>query len=154
MVQVLIVKAILPNRYFLYWITIHHDQRVGRADDLRQVGRSAAMSRLETLDVGDSEALNAGGLDDDQERDGEQRAKDRLLNAVDGGGGGGGKPRQTRPKFTEANLVDPALGLPWLIYLLIHPSGAIHFGRADVMVLLMGGSFIGFLVACVLGRWR
>ena len=47
-----------------------------------------------------------------------------------------------------------ALGLPWLIYLLIHPSGAIHFGRADVMVLLMGGSFIGFLVACVLGRWR
>ena len=73
------------------------------------------MSRLETLDVGDSEALNAGGLDDDQERDGEQRAKDRLLNAVDGGGGGGGKPRQTRPKFTEANLVDPALGLPWLM---------------------------------------
>ena len=61
--------------------------------DLRQVGRSAAMSRLETLDVGDLEALNAGGLDDDQERDGEQRAKDRLLNAVDGGGGGGGKPR-------------------------------------------------------------
>ena len=72
------------------------------------------MSRLETLDVGDSEALNAGGLDDDNEA-AEQRAKERLLNAVDGGGGGGGKPRQTRPKFTEANLVDPALGLPWLM---------------------------------------
>ena len=73
------------------------------------------MSRLETLDVGDSEALNAGGLDDDNEA-AEQRAKERLLNAVDGGGGGAaGKPRQQRPKFTEANLVDPALGLPWLM---------------------------------------
>ena len=33
------------------------------------------MSRLETLDVGDSEALNAGGLDDDNEA-AEQRAFD------------------------------------------------------------------------------
>ena len=47
-----------------------------------------------------------------------------------------------------------ALGLPWLLYTVLHPGEAIHFGRADVMVLLMGVSFGGFLIACVCGNWR
>ena len=39
------------------------------------------------------------------------------------------------------------------LYLLSHPTESIPFGRADLMLLLLGASFVGFIAACIAARW-